>query len=1664
MSLPSRLFATLFFSVVMCLTAYGQVPPTRILPLGDSITDGGGSGSYRKKLYQLLTAAGYNVDFIGNQLDNPAALPDSNHEGHSGWTIRQIDANITGWLNAITDPDVILVHIGTNDFGTNDDTTNAIHRLDALVTKMATLRPFAHIVVTNLMVRNEPQNSQIQSQFNPYVQDLVAAQAALGRRVTFLDMRSAVPLSEMPDQLHPNQAGNDHMAGAWFPAIQAVTGPQGDSIAPVILRALGDDDLTHVTITFSKPLAESAANPTHYTLSGGLTVTSANLDATKRKVTLVTSPQTRGVAYTATLNGVVDRTPAALPLPAGSVVNFFGATARGYLNNVPESSEYTLAYSLDIPNTANYGAVNYAVDNHKSIGAFSRVAYYLELQTPDGGLQYVWSSMDAFTTDAGKIAVPTVASGAVFQQAVSGMNVISNSPGILNGTNLAGNLEFWPTNYDLQNSANVPGASNSTFDFGDIRSNDGSYGSMQLHNPSASQTIFAFNHWGNSGGTIPVDLGIGNNPGAHPDWTIANNGSSYVVKTLQVLVRANPDTVAPSLSSATATHGRTQVLVRFSEPLAAASVKPECFSLDNGVAILGATLASNRKDVYLLTTKQPAGVPLTLVVNAVRDSSSSANRIAQNATTAVALPALPAAVVSNVGAPSAGYELVASIDIPLVGNFNASDDAFSLDDRVAQGAFSKVAYFLELKKPNEATKYVWTSMDAFTANRAKLCLPTAATGAVFQQNVANLSVISNVPGVVNGTTVSGGNIEMWPNDYTRTNGAAVPNATGADFDTGDARDNVDRPGYGCFQVHNHDSGANQTLLAINHFGTDGYILEMGIGNNPVIPRDWTYTPNAGEYERKVLHVMVLPGSKLPPNVESNIPSAAGYQLAYSLNIPAAGNVNNLVYSVNNGADLGPFKRIAYYMELRVGSGTPSYVWASMDAFTSNGRHIGVPTQASGAFFQQKVTNLEVVSNVAGISNGSFATDGNIEFWSGNYTGSNGIGIPNASSSAFDFGDGNAETNAGYGSMQVHNHAASQTLFAFNRFGVTNGTNPYCLGIGNNPSGEPDWTFADNAGSYSSRVLHVFVLPGSPDSVAPTVASATPSPTLDRLVITFDEMLSDSSAAVANFSIPGLTVTGATLLPSMKEIALTTTIQNPGTTYTVNISGVRDRSPSANLITPGTSKTFQAYVAPVVLANVAESSGYQLVYKLPIPTARSSWNRTAIPYTIDETRYGEKLFDRVAYLLELDGKWAYASFDKHVSLLAKTGVPNFSVSALPIQQNVTNLNVFSNVPGVVNGTGLTSGNIEFWAGNYAVGNVLGIPNASGTTLDFGDTMGPGGDYGCMQVHNHAASQTVFAFNNWGESVNPTINVGIGNNPNAGSAGENGGNQMPDWTFAPTAPSYTVRNLYVLVRPGGTAVGAAPLLLSQSASRVVDPGESTTLSVSATGGVGPLSYQWRFEGTPIPAATRPWLDLVSVGQAQTGYYDVVVTGANLVAATSKVMLVTLSQSLAVGNYHFTARRNTPASISNALILAKASGGQNIGISSVTNPSVQGGAVALAGAGITYTPATSFLGEDSFTVTVVDTLGVTASGTVNMTVTAAGAIVGGQSILAMRVDGKVDLLFSAVPTHTYEVQRSINLLAEGWQPLANIPAGDDGLLPFTDAEPPVGKAFYRLFSQPD
>jgi len=159
-------------------------------------------------------------------------------------------------------------------------------------------------------------------------------------------------------------------------------------------------------------------------------------------------------------------------LACAAVLSFAGSAGAdtSLLSNVPEAINYEVIYELEIPNSANWNAnpIPYTIDNAASTadGSFPRVAYYLELMTGTA-TQWVYVSMDTFTTDASLLGVPKTGSGAYFHHGITGpitnANILSNSGSITSGTGIDTiNIEFWPSNYGGGNDYGVPGANGGT--------------------------------------------------------------------------------------------------------------------------------------------------------------------------------------------------------------------------------------------------------------------------------------------------------------------------------------------------------------------------------------------------------------------------------------------------------------------------------------------------------------------------------------------------------------------------------------------------------------------------------------------------------------------------------------------------------------------------------------------------------------------------------------------------------------------------------------------------------------------------------------------------------------------------------------------------------------------------------------------------------------------------------------------------------------------------------------------------------------------------------------------------------------------------------------------------------------------------------------------------
>jgi lysophospholipase L1-like esterase len=202
----------------------------RVMPLGDSITDGYNvPGGYRINLWQRMAADGHTVDFVGSGSNGPDSLGDHDHEGHNGWRIDQLDANIVGWLQATT-PRTVLLHIGHNDLNENHDVPGAPARLSALIDKIRATTPAVELFVAQVIPSTYPELEERVRAYNAAIPGIVAEK---GPRTHLVDMYSAITTADLADGVHPTADGYAKMGDRWYEALRSVPGSLRPALPPV---------------------------------------------------------------------------------------------------------------------------------------------------------------------------------------------------------------------------------------------------------------------------------------------------------------------------------------------------------------------------------------------------------------------------------------------------------------------------------------------------------------------------------------------------------------------------------------------------------------------------------------------------------------------------------------------------------------------------------------------------------------------------------------------------------------------------------------------------------------------------------------------------------------------------------------------------------------------------------------------------------------------------------------------------------------------------------------------------------------------------------------------------------------------------------------------------------------------------------------------------------------------------------------------------------------------------------------------------------------------------------------------------------------------------------------------------------------------------------------
>jgi lysophospholipase L1-like esterase len=250
---PTKLTARVAaFLAVFVLSAIASAEPVddvhRILPLGDSITQADAHrASYRYPLWKMLVDEGLAFDFVGSmrrhygeQLESSPPQPDykglafdRDHEGHFGWTAREIvdgrsrgngsgSGKLADWV-ARYDADIALVHLGTNDVYRGRSNEAILDDLGEIIRILRADNPAVVVLLAQIIPAG--QDPGVVASLNRALPRMARNMTTSRSPVVIVDHHSGFdPQEDTYDGVHPNESGEKKMARRWFDAIMKATG------------------------------------------------------------------------------------------------------------------------------------------------------------------------------------------------------------------------------------------------------------------------------------------------------------------------------------------------------------------------------------------------------------------------------------------------------------------------------------------------------------------------------------------------------------------------------------------------------------------------------------------------------------------------------------------------------------------------------------------------------------------------------------------------------------------------------------------------------------------------------------------------------------------------------------------------------------------------------------------------------------------------------------------------------------------------------------------------------------------------------------------------------------------------------------------------------------------------------------------------------------------------------------------------------------------------------------------------------------------------------------------------------------------------------------------------------------------------------------------------
>jgi len=218
------------------LAAATQDGELRVMPTGDSITHGIGSAqSYRKGLVGVMADSGCPIKMVGTQSSN---FHDTGfyaaHEAYSGHAADYFltgQTTTAGQNNGVASavshqkPEVLLLHVGSVDLWQGQTVESTLADIDQVLATIHDTKPDTLVLIANVIpwfdTSTDANLPQAINTLGTRIEEMVYEFS--NPLIHVVDVRAGFTVDMMQsDRIHPNAAGDAHIADAYADALTSL--------------------------------------------------------------------------------------------------------------------------------------------------------------------------------------------------------------------------------------------------------------------------------------------------------------------------------------------------------------------------------------------------------------------------------------------------------------------------------------------------------------------------------------------------------------------------------------------------------------------------------------------------------------------------------------------------------------------------------------------------------------------------------------------------------------------------------------------------------------------------------------------------------------------------------------------------------------------------------------------------------------------------------------------------------------------------------------------------------------------------------------------------------------------------------------------------------------------------------------------------------------------------------------------------------------------------------------------------------------------------------------------------------------------------------------------------------------------------------------------------